>query len=384
MKVVMEKIMKTRTLGRTALEVSAVSLGTEYLINLPRHHVVEVIHKAIERGINYFDLFWAQAEFRDTMGAAFKGYREKVLLAAHLGSADINGQYERTRDPALCERFFLDFLARYRTEYVDILFLHNSESQEDYDGLMRPDGLREMATRYQREGKTRYIGFSGHNASTSRQAAECGAIDVLMFPLSFTNHAMPGRPEMLEACITHNVGLVAMKPFAGGNLLREERTIEVADYQMGRTEAAGSPMKFMKSKVITPVQCLSYILDQRGVSTAVPGCANTEQLEAALAYFDATAEEKKYAALLADFDRYRTGVCIHCNHCLPCPANIDIGHVLQLLQMAHQDRKSEAQTAYDTLSADASDCIQCGDCAGRCPFGVEVVAQMEEAVGMLG
>jgi predicted aldo/keto reductase-like oxidoreductase len=376
--------MKTRTLGRTDLEVSAISLGTEYLINLPRHHVVEVIHRAIERGINYFDLFWAQAAFRDTMGAAFKGCRENVLLAAHLGSADINGQYERTRDPALCERFFLDFLARYRIDCVDILFLHNSESQEDYDGLMRPGGLLEMATRYQREGKTRYIGFSGHNASTSRQAAECGAIDVLMFPLSFTNHAMPGRPELLEACLTHNVGLVAMKPFAGGNLLRKEPTIEVTDYQMGRAEAAGSPMQFTKSREITPVQCLSYVLDLQGVSTVVPGCANIEQLEAALACFDASTEDQKYAALLADFDRYRTGVCIHCNHCLPCPAHIDIGHVLRLLQMAHNNRKSEAQTGYHTLSADASDCIRCGDCAGRCPFGVEVVAQMEEAVAVLG
>ncbi len=376
--------MKTRTLGRTDLEVSVISLGTEYLINLPRHHVVEVIHRAIERGINYFDLFWAQAAFRDTMGAAFKGCREKVLLAAHLGSADINGQYERTRDPALCERFFLDFLARYQIDCVDILFLHNSESQEDYDGLMRPGGLLEMATRYQREGKTRYIGFSGHNASTSRQAAECGAIDVLMFPLSFTNHAMPGRPELLEACLTHNVGLVAMKPFAGGNLLRKEPTIEVTDYQMGRAEAAGSPTQFTKSREITPVQCLSYVLDLQGVSTVVPGCANIEQLEAALACCDASTEDQKYAALLPDFDRYRTGVCIHCNHCLPCPAHIDIGHVLRLLQMAHNNRRSEARTAYHTLSADASDCIRCGDCAGRCPFGVEVIARMEEAVAILG
>lgn len=376
--------MKTRTLGRAALDVSAIGLGTEYLINLPRRHVVDVIHKAIEHKINYFDLFWAQAEFRDTMGTAFKGYRDKVLLAAHLGAGDNNGQYERIRDPALCERFFLDFLKRYRTGYVDILFLHNSESQEDYDGLMRPGGLLEMAARYQREGKTRYIGFSGHNASTSRQAAECGAIDVLMFPLSFTNHAMPGRPEMLEACVTHNVGLVAMKPFAGGNLLREERIIEVADFQMGRAEAAGSPMKFTKSKAITPVQCLSYLLDQRGVSTVVPGCANIEQLEAALAYFDATAEEKNWTTLLSDFERYRTGVCIHCNHCLPCPAHIDIGNVLRLLQMAQQDRKPDARASYKTLSANASDCIQCGDCVGRCPFGVEVIAQMEEAVGVFG
>ena len=54
--------MKYRTLGRTGLEVSTMSLGTEYLIDVPREHVVSVIHEAIDRGVNYFDLFFAQPE----------------------------------------------------------------------------------------------------------------------------------------------------------------------------------------------------------------------------------------------------------------------------------------------------------------------------------
>ena len=176
-------ILEYRKLGGTGLDVGAIGLGTEYLINLPRETMVAVIHRAIEQRINYFDLFFAQPQFRDTMGAAFKGYRERVILAAHLGSSDNNGQYEMTRDPEICEHFFIDFLTRYHTDYADILFLHNSDSQEDYDNLMKPGGLLEMASRFQQEGKARFIGFSGHNTVTSRQAVESGHIDVLLFPI---------------------------------------------------------------------------------------------------------------------------------------------------------------------------------------------------------
>ena len=94
--------MKHRTLGRTALDVGALGLGTEYLIDQPRKTVVDVIHRALERGINYFDLFFAQAEFRSNMGAAFKGYRKGAVLAAHLGAGEIDGQYEKIRAPEQC------------------------------------------------------------------------------------------------------------------------------------------------------------------------------------------------------------------------------------------------------------------------------------------
>ena len=371
--------MEYRKLGRTGLDVSAIGLGTEYLINLPRATVVDVIHRAIEKGVNYFDLFYAQPQFRDNMGAAFKGYRDKVFLAAHLGSADIDGQYEKVRDPEVCERFFLDFLTRYRTDYVDFLVVHNCDPQEDYDALTGSGGLLEMATRFKREGKTRFIGFSGHNTVTSRQAAENDRIDVLMFPINLASDAMPGRKELLDACVARQTGLVVMKPFAGGNLLSVESLIKVADMQMGRRETPGARMRFTKSETITPVQCLSYALDQAGVSTVVPGCASLEQLEASLAYLMASDEEKDYSALLPDFREYKTGRCVYCNHCLPCPSEIDVGLTLRLLQKAQRELTPEVQSEYDAMAAKASDCIHCGDCTERCPFAVDVISHMEQA-----
>ena len=371
--------MENRKLGRTDLDVSAVGLGTEYLVDQPDAKVDTVIGGALDRGINYLDLFYAQPRFRDQMGAALSGARDRVILAAHLGAADVDGQYECTRDPQQCEHFFLDFLERYRTEYTDLLLLHNSDTQEDLDRIMGPEGLLDMATRLRQQGKARYLGFSGHNTATARQIVESGAIDMLMFPVNLTSHAMPGRQELLTACSERNVGLVAMKPYAGGNLLREDASVYVDTYKMGRAGLAGAPLRVDKGEALTPLQCISYVLAQLGVSTVVPGAADLQQLDEALAWVQASASQRDVVALAAAFDTFGTGECVHCNHCLPCPAQIDIGQTLRLLQLGQVEVTAELRAEYAALPAPASGCIECGDCVARCPFGVDATAQLAAA-----
>jgi len=370
--------MQTRKLGRTGLEVSRIGLGTEYL-NLPEEEATAVIHAAIAGGVNFFDLFFAQPKFRDQMGRAFQGHRADVLLAAHLGAIFSNGQEERTRDPQVSEQFFLDFLSRYHTEYADVLFVHNSDGQEDYDEVMKPGGLLDQAKRYQKEGKTHFIGFSGHTVATALQAVESGQIDVLMFPVNLAAHVVQGKKELLQACAAHNVGLVAMKPFGGGKLLQPENKLKMDFWLSG-----GNEYQVEKKAPITPVQCLAYVLAQAGVSTVVPGCKDLDQLAAALAFEEATEAEKDFSAVVSDFQQYVTGECVYCNHCLPCPSVIDIGQTIRLFELAQAGLTAELRAAYKSLSADASDCIFCGDCETRCPFDVAVMKKMEQAAALLG
>ena len=176
----------------TGWQVSTVSLGTEYLMDLSREQAVPVIHEALAQGINYFDVFGAAPDFRDNMGVAFTGQRDRALLGAHLGSTYQDGQYEKTCDPRRAEPFFYDFLTRYHTDYVDVLFLHNIDAQADYDRVMQ-GGMRDLALRLKQEGKARAIGFSGHTVETARQAVESGDVDVLMFPVNLSGNAAPGQ-----------------------------------------------------------------------------------------------------------------------------------------------------------------------------------------------
>ena len=70
--------------------------------------------------------------------------------------------------------------------------------------------------------------------------------------------------------------------------------------------------------------------------------------------------------------------CVHyCKYCMPCPSSIDIGQTIRLFEMAQQG--FDARPANEVMTANAADCIQCGDCEERCPFGVKVIEKMTQA-----
>jgi predicted aldo/keto reductase-like oxidoreductase len=255
--------------------------------------------------------------------------------------------------------------------------LHNCDRQNDYDKIMKPNGLFRLAQRLQHEGKTRFLGFSGHTVDTALQAVNTASIDMLMFPVNLSAHTVPGKQALFQTCVRKNIGIAAMKPYGGGKLLSEKRTVQMARYQRG-----GETLKIKKTVPITPVQCLSYALAQPGVSTIVPGCATPEHVDAALACLDATDAEKDFADILASFEQYTPGECVYCNHCLPCPSAIDIGQVMRLLDAARQQLTEELQAAYRQLTANASDCTECGACEERCPFGVKVIEHMRQTAAL--
>jgi len=371
--------LNRRTLGRTGIAVAEIGLGTEFLLGVPRDEAVRVIREAVDRGINYVDMFWAHPQFRDSMGAAFRGRREGVAITAHLGSTVRDDQYAISRDPKTCTGFFHDYLTRMETDHADILFVHNCNTPQDYDAVVSPGGLLELALSLVKQGKARFIGLSCHNVATALRAIEGGAIDVLMFPVNLASYAVPGKEDLLTACAKNDVGLVAMKVFGGGSLLRDKRVIEIEDYQMGRQQMPGAPLHYDKPAEITPVQCLAYVLDRPEVATVVPGCKSVEELRQAMDFYEATGEEKDYAHILPAFARFATGECVYCNHCLPCPSKIDIGKLISLLEQAKRELTAEIRASYAALSGKASDCIACGKCSERCPFAVDVLGKMEEA-----
>ncbi len=351
--------METRKLGGSGLAVGVIGLGTEHLLEAPRETVVAVVRRAVERGVNYFDVLFAQGHYRDNLGAAFSGLRERVLIAGHLGSAEENGQYRRSRDVRECEQLFEDLLSRLRTDYVDVAMLSNCDEEDDYRQVMSPGGLLELARRLQRAGKARFIGFSGHQVPVALKAARSGAVDILMHTVNLAGDATAGRRQLYHACAAAAVGVVGMKPFAGGSLL-----------------GAGA------SAAVSPVQCLSYVLSQPAVATVVPGVKNVEELDAALGYLDAAEGERDFSSVVGRFQRAVEGECVYCNHCLPCEAGIDVAKTIRLTVSARAGVSGPLRAEYDALPAKASDCIECGSCMERCPFKVDVISRMHQAVEM--
>ena len=369
--------MEYRKLGRTGLDVGVIGLGGDYLHGQPRETVVSVVHQALEHGVNYIDMPLAFPEYRDNFGAALRGQRERVILTGHLGSTVKDGQYCKSRNAKKSEEFFHDCLARLGTDYVDVLLLHNFNTFKDLDSVMKPRGLMELAHRLQQEGKARFIGISAHDIALVTKAVESGQIDVVMFPINLIGNAMPGRKELLSLCARRGVGVVAMKPYGGGKLLQHKGTFRAARYQTG-----GESFKARITPGITPARCISYVLAQVGVSTTVVGVKDEAELAAALHTLDATDAERDFGAVVAGFGRYVEGECVYCNHCLPCPAVIDIGQVSRLVDVAEGSVAEELRMAYGALPVKASACTECGACVERCPFGVDAISKMRQAVAL--
>jgi predicted aldo/keto reductase-like oxidoreductase len=359
-------------LGRTGLEVSVIGIGTEHMLGQPRGTVVATLRAGVERGVTYFDLIYAIPEYLAHMAEGFQGLRDRVLLTSHLGSTDKDGQYFKTRALKRCESTFFDVLQRLDTDHVDVLFLHNFNALKDWDRAVQ-GGYLDLACRLRDEGKARCLGISGHYHAVLTKAVESGLVDLVMLPVNLFNHAMPGRGDLLDLCLRRDVGVVAMKPYGGGKLLNQEGSLRVPKYQ-----TSGEAFRVRIPGEVTPVQCLSYVLAQRGVSLALTGVKNEEELAAALQVLEAGEGERDFSGLLAGFGRYVEGQCTYCNHCLPCPERIDIGQVNRLLDLGELGLTAEVRAAYAALPVQASACTECGACTKRCPFGVDVVSRMRQ------
>jgi len=367
--------VRYRKLGKTGLEISEISIGTEYLEKSKKSDLTEVIQKAIANGVNFFDLLYNFDNFLEEVSTAIKGSRDKIILNHHLGSSEFEGKYQKNRSIKKIKEHFEKYLKIMNTDYVDIAFIHFVHTKEEFDECWKKGGVKDFALQLKKEGKARFVGLSIHQMDLAIKVAESGDVDVIMIQVNLANHAHPLRQEMLATCKKNGVGVIAMKPFAGGKLLQSNTKVEFADYLTGFHKM---PEKKI-SENVRATQCLHYILNQIGVSTIVPGVANVDEFDDCLSYYTVSDEERDYSNLLKDFDEYVTGECVYCNHCQHCSADIEIASIFRLYDQAQIDRTVEIKEMYANLDVKASSCIECGDCVKRCPFDVQVIEKMKEA-----
>ena len=112
-----------------------------------------------------------------------------------------------------------------------------------------------------------------------------------------------------------------------------------------------------------------------------------EDLERTLAYVTASEEEKDYATAFASFPRIRwEGHCMYCGHCAPCPMGIDVATVTKFLNLvrAQGSIPETVREHYAALKHKAGDCVGCGQCETRCPFGVSIRENMKQAARLFG
>ena len=80
------------------------------------------------------------------------------------------------------------------------------------------------------------------------------------------------------------------------------------------------------------------------------------------------------------------GHCMYCGHCAPCPQDISVADVTKFLNLcrAQGEVPETVREHYAALPHKAGECIRCGACAKRCPFGVDAVENMKRAAELFG
>ena len=147
-----------RRFGRTDVHISAIGLGGHHLGDLPTlDEAVQLIHEAIDAGITFFDNAWEyyNGKTETILGRALRdGHRDKVFLMTKVCTHGRSGK--------LAMQMLEDSLRRYQTDHLDLWQIHGIVYDNDPELAYAKGGVLEAFDRAKKEGKVRFVGFTGH------------------------------------------------------------------------------------------------------------------------------------------------------------------------------------------------------------------------------
>jgi aryl-alcohol dehydrogenase-like predicted oxidoreductase len=206
-----------RTLGKTGVDVEAVSLGGEGVLRTTGRSAdaVPVILEALRLGVRYCDMAPAYQQSQDYYGealrAAGKGARDRLTLASKT--------HARDRDGAL--RLLEDTLRRLGTDHLDIWQLHDLREAEELTEIFGKGGAIEAVEKAKADGRVRFAGITGHHdPAILVEAMRRYPFDTVLCAI---NPADPRRLPFLQTVVPEarkrGMGVVGMKVMAAGRLL---------------------------------------------------------------------------------------------------------------------------------------------------------------------
>ena len=321
-------------LGRTGLMVSASSFGALPVQRVSMDEAKKLLRMAYDGGINYFDTANAYSDSEEKIGEALSVVRNNIIISTISGSLD---------KETLLKHIELS-LRRMKTDYIDILQLHNPGTLPDPED---PDSLYGGLLEAQKKGWIRFIGITNHRNQLAWDAVLSGKYDTLQFP--FSSISDEKDIALAELARDHDMGFIAMKGLAGG-LITNARTT----------------FAFMKQHPwvvpIWGIQRESELQEFLELEKNPP--AYDEEMKQLIA--------RDRAELAGNF-------CHGCGYCQPCPVGIPIQNAARMSLLL---RRSPYQSwLTDEMNAEMmkiENCLHCGACASRCPYGLDTPRLLAE------
>ncbi|MDF1574090.1 MAG: aldo/keto reductase [Bacteroidales bacterium] len=382
--------MRVSAFGNTGLQVSTLGFGCMRLpvidqdnSRIDEEQAMEMIHCAIDRGVNYFDTAYPYHAFDFSKGGASEpflakalgnGYREKVYVATKLPSWLV-----QTREDM--DRYLDEQLERLETAYIDFYLLHGLD--ESYWRKLLSLGVLEFLNSALEAGKIRYAGFSYHDeAGLFKEIVDAYDWTFCQIQYNYMDEEYQAGAEGLKYAAERGLAVVVMEPLRGGTLVSG---LPIAARKEFEKAAPGrSPVEW----------ALHWLWKQPEVSVVLSGMSHLDQLKENLQLSDEFTQKEwtsrddealqRAVGLIRGLKRVD---CTACSYCMPCPEGVNIPRNFALYNDFHMLHDPAARLRYTRLLSDtakASNCIQCGLCEPQCPQGIPIRAELEHVAELFG
>ncbi len=333
--------MRYRILGKTGLEVSEVGFGCIPIIRLTMDEAIRVLRRAHERGITLFDTANVYLDSEEKIGRAFQGRpRQQLVLASKSMKRDRSGA-EGDLDQSL---------RLLKTDYLDLYQFHQVSQETDFQALTAPGGPLDAVLRAREAGKIRHLGVTSHNLEMAVRLVKTDLFSVVQFPFNFIETA--AGDELHPLARERHMGLLAMKPFCGGLV-----------------DNAGVSFKFLRQfPDVIPLPGFDSVA---GVDEVV----DLYQTDNVVTPEDLTVMERYRAELGERF-------CRRCEYCQPCPQGVIITPAMLYAIVAHRMGPAKAAGFSEKFMETVRNCIECGECADRCPYNLPIPEMIKEYLAL--
>jgi predicted aldo/keto reductase-like oxidoreductase len=246
-----------RKLGRADAEVSIIGIGGYHLggNSVAESDAIHIIRTALDEGVNFLDNCWDYHDgvSEERMGKALEdGYRQKAFLMTKLDG----------RTGAAAREQLEASMRRLKTDHIDLVQIHEVIRMTDPDQAFLPGNVIDVLQQARKEGKIRFIGFTGHKGPEMHlkmieTAARHGFhFDTVQMPVNALDHHFESfGQKVIPAAQKHGIAVLGMKPLSNAAIL--------------------------KTNTVTAPEALQYAMSVP-VTVTITGCESMANLQQAL------------------------------------------------------------------------------------------------------
>lgn len=373
--------MLYRKLGRSGLDVSILGFGCMRLpiqggsqshldgFNpnklIDEEEATKMVEYAIEKGVNYFDTAYVYhaGKSETFLGKALKRYRNRITLVTKLPVMLLKKRED-------LDRFLDEQLKRLDTHYLDVYLLHGLGRRSW--GMVKGLGAPEFLDRIQKDGRTRYVGFSFHDdIKIFKEIVDSYHWMMCQIQYNYFDENRQAGREGLTYAASKGLGVAVMEPIRGGKL---------ADPVPAEVQAVWDAAK---EKRTSAAWALRWVWNHPEVSTALSGMSTMSQVEENVRIAEEgkpySLSDKELSLIEQAKGIYKKMLkidCTGCAYCMPCESDVNIPTNFSFYNDLFMFKDPELNyMLYNMMlspEARASNCDECGECEERCPQHLQI------------